>query len=139
MAGLCFRCLFSKHRESQCKCGSKRHPNLLRKQKEAIKPEDHGEEIQSSYTAVCGDRTAGLSCSKIILLDVFHESRPDEIHRVYAVVDDQSNASMISPELVDTFSLDGSKEKYFLSTCSNTKEVKYGRRVTEIIARSING
>ena len=39
---------------------------------------------------------------------------------------------MISPELVDELGIDGPKEKYLLSTCSGSKETKFGRRITSI-------
>ena len=126
-AGLCFRCLAANHRAKECRadikcseCGSDRHLALLHKERE----KSHGEEIQSSCTAVCRDQQGGLSCSKIVLVDVFPDKRPEQVQRVYAIVDDQSNASMISPELADKLGVIGPKEKYFLSTCNSEKEVK---------------
>ena len=52
-----------------------------------------------------------VSCSKIALLDVFHPDRPQKKFRVYAIVDEQSNASMISPELADGLGITGPKGK----------------------------
>ena len=65
--------------------------------------------------------------------------RPNEVHRVYAVVDDQSNASIISTELADRLNAEGPASKYHLSTCGGTKVVKYGQRVTGVVIRSIHG
>jgi hypothetical protein len=48
-----------------------------------------------------------VSCSKVALLDVFHPDRPQKKFRVYAIVDEQSNASMISPELADGLGISG--------------------------------
>lgn len=128
-ARLCFRCLEAKHIAKECKadircqkCRSDRHLALLHKET------DHGEEVKASCTSVCHGK-GGLSCGKILLVDVFHESRPKELHRVYAIIDDQSNASLISPDLANQLKIEGPGEKYFLSTCSGTKVIKYGRRV----------
>ena len=46
---------------------------------------------------------------------------------------------MISPELVDGLGIDGSKKKYLLSTCSGSKETKFGRRVSGLMVTSIRG
>lgn len=100
---------------------------------------EHGEEVQSTCTEICQNQNGGLSCSKIVLVDVFLEKKPQEIHRVYGIIDDQSNASMITPDLVDKMRIDGPREKYFLSTCSGQKEVKFGRRVPGVMVRSTSG
>lgn len=60
-------------------------------------------------------------------------------HRIYAIVDDQSNASMITTDLTDLLGPQGTKEKYILSTCSSEKEVKYGRRFPGLVLCSVTG
>ena len=87
----------------------------------------------------CNGNPGGLSCSKIVLVDVYNEDRPDDVHRIYAIVDDQSNALIISTELADKLNAQGPDWKYYLSTCGSESEVKYGRRVTGLIIRSIHG
>lgn len=99
--------------------------------------EGNGEELKTTCTAICRNRSGGLSCSKIVLLDVFQEERPDLIFRVYAIIDDQSNASMISPLLADKLGANGPREKFLLSTCSAEKELKYGRCVAGLVMRSV--
>ena len=145
-AGLCFKCLSSEHQSKDCnasvsceKCRSSLHHTVLHLEKRRSVPEDNGEELRATCTAICHTRSGGLSCSKIVLLDVFPEKRPDLTHRVYAVIDDQSNASMISPSLADKLGANGPREKFLLSTCSAEKELKYGRRVPSLIVRSIAG
>ena len=61
-----------------------------------------------------------------------------EFRRVYAIIDEQSNSSLVSTELADELGADGPEEKYFLTTCSGTKETKYGRRVTDVV-QSVSG
>ncbi|KAK3742404.1 hypothetical protein QZH41_008056 [Actinostola sp. cb2023] len=128
---LCFRCCETGHVAKECKvevtctkCGSDRHPAFLHKEK-------NEEELKSNCTSVC--QRGGTSCSKILLVDVFHQERPHDRHRVYAIIDDQSNASMIAPELVNKLKISGPSEKYLLSTCSGEKMVNYGRRVAGIM------
>ena len=74
-----------------------------------------------------------------MLVDIYREDRPNEVHRVYAIVDDQSNTSIISTELADKLNAEGPEWKFYLSTCGGTKEVRYGRRLTELIISSIHG
>lgn len=143
-AGLCFRCLSDNHIAKDCKaivkctkCSSDRHLLLLHLDQKKGKQRDNGEEINSACTELCGGTKGGLSCSKIVLVDVFLQD--NNVQRVYALLDEQSNASMISPELVDKLGIVGRKEKYFLSTCSGSKEMKHGRRVPGLTVTSMNG
>lgn len=76
---LCFRCLEPGHLSKECKamvscgeCKSSRHPTILHKGKE--------EEIKPKCTSVC--QKGGTSCSKILLVDVYSQHRPEELHRV---------------------------------------------------------
>jgi hypothetical protein len=55
------------------------------------------------------EKLGGLSCAKIVLLDIFLEKEPQHSQRVYAIIDDQSNASMISPELANKLGARGSQ------------------------------
>ncbi|XP_015772960.1 PREDICTED: uncharacterized protein LOC107351181 [Acropora digitifera] len=64
---------------------------------------------------------------------------PENICRVYAIIDDQSNTSLITSDLADELGATGPEEKYHLTTCSGEKEAKYGRRVTGVVLKSLNG
>ena len=57
---------------------------------------------------------------------------------MYPIIDEHSNSSLVSTELADELGADGPKEKYFLTTCSGTKETKYGGRVTDVL-QSVSG
>ena len=146
-ARLCFRCLFEGHQAANCKanvicsiCGDDRHVALLHKAKgERTETQSSGEaEIQNRCTAIC-DSSGGLSCSKIVLVDVYSRESPTQIRRVYAIIDEQSNSSLISSELADDLGADGPPERYYLSTCSTEREERYGRRITGVTVRSLNG
>ena len=146
-AGLCFRCLSGKHRAKDCKkkvkftkCESTRHLFALHKEKETkVKEEKDGEEeVESKCTSVCRGKTGGFSCSKIVLVDVFTEDNPEIVCRAYAIIDEQINASMTTPNLADTLEVDAPREKYLLSTCSSARETKYSRRVLRLMIKSLN-
>ena len=141
-AGLCFKCLSENCRAVSCKahttcsiCGDKRHIALLHKDKTAKEVES----VEAKCTTICSGEGGGLSCSKIVLVDLYSKQAPNSFKRVYAVLDDQSNASLISSELADELGADGPVEKYYLSTCSGERAERYGRRVNSIYVRSLNG
>ena len=94
------------------------------------------ENVYTKCTSTCKGAPSGLSCSKIVLVDIYREDRPNGVHRVHAIVDDKSNSSIISTELADKLNAEGPEWKYYLSTCGGEKEVRYGRRITELIIRS---
>jgi len=92
--------------------------------------------VDTRCTAVCGFNSGGTSCSKILLVDVFLKGRPDLVQCVYAIIDEQSNSNLISSELADELGISGPQEKYYLSTCTSEKEVKYGCHVANVSVRS---
>ena len=63
----------------------------------------------------------------------------DDVNRVYAIVDDQSSASLITPDLADKLDAKGPELKYYFSTCGKEREVRYWRRVTGVIKKSVHG
>ena len=143
-ARLCFHCFSPNHVASRCNtpvqcaiCGDKRHSAVLHKEKRPpSKPEN--ETVNPKCTMLCGP-TGGVSCSKTLLVDVYSRRNPHLTKRVYAIVDEQSNSSLVTSELADDLGADGRLEKYFLSTCNGEKEEKYGRRVAGITVRSLGG
>ena len=152
---LCFRCLSPDHVASACKesikcsiCGSERHSDLLHLSREEKKERvakdretlvENPKNVNPKCTSVCKGSSGGLSCSKIVLVDIYWEDRPDDVHRVYAIMDDQSNASLITTNLADKLDAKGPEWRYYLSTCGGEKEVRYGRRVTGLVVRSVHG
>ena len=57
-----------------------------------------------------------------MLVDIYREDRTNGVHRIYAIVDDQSNASIISTELADKMNAEGPEWNYYFSTCGGAKE-----------------
>ena len=81
----------------------------------------------------------GFSCSKLLLVEVSSKEKLHAVHQVYTIMDEQSNSSLISTELGDELGASPLEERYFLTTCSGTKETKYGRRMTDVVVQSISG
>ena len=83
-AKLCFRCLTDQHIAMECKadiqcskCGSRCHLALLHMEKRT-EPIDPGGELTSSCTSVCNGRKGGMSCSKVVLVDVFLQGHEEK-------------------------------------------------------------
>ena len=158
-AGLCFLCSTKGHLSKECKqtvkctkCGSSRHQTILHREKktpvddEKKTPVDgeektpvDGEEITSKQTNIGESVVGGPSCSKILLLDIYHPKHAQNVVRTFAVIDEQSNASMVSPALLEKLGMSGKKEKYYLSTCSGSRESKYGCRASGLFAKNLKG
>nr|XP_022306551.1 uncharacterized protein LOC111112950 [Crassostrea virginica] len=162
---ICFRCCSSQsHIAQDCSvnvkceiCGNSRHATVMhldrRPQKSGSQSihsertsEDHGGEasqhnsgsVGTLCTKLCGNLISGRSCGKIILVDVFPTANPENQKRVYAVVDDQSNRSLISTTLLDQLAISGECEPYTLSSCSGVS-TQYGRRVNGLCVKSFDG
>ena len=113
-------------------CGSRRHFDLLHlssaekkeRAKKAGTVDDSQDNVNAKYTLVCKGTPGGLSCSKSVSVDIYGEN---PVHRAYAIMDDQSNASIISTELADKLNADGPEWKYFLSTFGSNREVSVTR------------
>ena len=95
--------------------------------------------VSTKCTSLCGDSKGGVSCSKLVLVDVVSKERPKSICRVYAIIDNQSNTSLITSELADELGATSPEEKYYFTTRSGEKEAKYGRRVTGVVLKSLKG
>ena len=98
--------IFQLQRAKDCrqtiKCSisnNKRLNTLLHKEK--LKKPKGGESVDMKCTFLCGASEGALSCSKLVLVDVVSKERPKSICRVYAIIDDQSNTSLITSELAD--------------------------------------
>lgn len=148
--GVCFKCLASTdHLSPKCpvevtcdKCGGKNHLTLMHRE-EPIK--SHGGEpqadskvhVSANCTAICGKEFKGRSCGKTVLVDVTSTSLPAKKFRVYALLDDQSNRPLVTPELCDMLDIPGEAMEYSLSSCSGHTTM-VGQRVNGLSVRSVN-
>ena len=75
--------------------------------------------VVSECTSVCGDtKFPGKSCAKIILVRIYTKDHIDLAIKAYAVIDDQSNSTLGTPELFDRLRIEGDEIPYVLSSCN---------------------
>ena len=55
------------------------------------------------------------------------------------MIDEQSNASMILPALLEQLGISGEKQRYYLSTCSGAHEMKLNYRAPGLFAKNLKG
>lgn len=147
-ACLCFRCFSPTHIASRCNvplkctiCGDRHHSALLHRERQPTlksEPKSENEGVNPKCTTLCG-LSGGVSCSKTLLVDVYSKRSPHLSKRIYAIINVQSNSSLVTSELADHLGARGPPEKYFLSTCSREIEEKHGRRMPGIAVRSLSG
>ncbi|XP_021370177.1 uncharacterized protein LOC110461161 [Mizuhopecten yessoensis] len=147
--GVCYKCLAStEHMSPKCpldvtcdKCGRKNHLTLMHRE-EPMKyhggeskgePEIH---VAAKRTAIHGKEFRGQSCGKTFLVDVMSSSRPAEKFRVYALIDDQSNRSLVTPELCEMMGIRGETMTYTLSSCSG-RTTMVGQRIDGLSVQSV--
>ncbi|CAG2224086.1 unnamed protein product [Mytilus edulis] len=156
---ICFRCCQSNdHISRNCNvnvkcsiCGNNRHvssmhidrPPTTDKISTPKTDEDNGGELSTETvsaicTRLCGNMRVGRSCGKTVLVDVFSGTSPEQSVRVYAIIDDQSNHSLATPDLFDRLGLHGSQKQFVLSSCSGSSTM-VGRYASGIRICSIDG
>ncbi|XP_071147616.1 uncharacterized protein [Mytilus edulis] len=157
---ICFKCCeTNEHFASNCTvnvkcavCGNKRHATAMhidrytqnRTQADNQKPltADGGEHSEDNVTVkcttLCGDIRVGRSCGKTVLVDVYLPNAPDKSMRVYAAIDDQSNRTLITPELFDDLGIQGQHAQFNMSSCNGNSTMKC-RVADSICVRSIDG
>ena len=69
----------------------------------------------------------GKSCAKIILVHIYHKYHIDLATKAYAVIDDQTNSRLGTPELFDRLEIEGEEIPYVLSSCNGNIQTS-GRR-----------
>ncbi|XP_037528681.1 uncharacterized protein LOC119405929 [Rhipicephalus sanguineus] len=97
------------------------------------KLQDLGDLLLELEAAKTDPYLAGLS-----YLDTARGSQPETTLRAYAILDEQSNRSLVRPELLDELSVEGTPTKYTLRTCSGSTEV-VGRIAHGFFVRSVSG
>ncbi|XP_040209336.1 uncharacterized protein LOC120940491 [Rana temporaria] len=157
---ICFKCCASSdHLARDCKitircslCNSAKHVNALHSDLFKRKPspgsnpkpttddggertEQHANPVTSRCTEVCGEGLHSKSYSKICLVRVFPEGCPQNSIKMYAILDDQSNRPLASPEFFNLFNIHGEAWSYTLQTCAGKINTS-GRRAHGFIVAS---
>ncbi|CAC5374701.1 unnamed protein product [Mytilus coruscus] len=95
------------------------------------------EEVVTKCTEVCKGGV-GKSCAKIVLLDILHVQKPNTRMRIYAIIDEQSNSSLVHGDILDYFDIKAESRQYSLSSCSG-KVMMNGRRASGFVVQSLDG
>lgn len=95
--------------------------------------------VDSKCTHIFRDvHCTSKSCSKTVLVKVYCEESPENAKKLYAIIDDQSNRSLVKSELLDTLQFRGGLVNYVLTSCAGSLPTK-GRRATGLIVQSLDG
>ncbi|XP_073769028.1 uncharacterized protein [Danio rerio] len=156
---VCFKCCSSTtHIAKNCKtkvqcseCKSEGHNTVLHpghaSWKESNPATKHGGEgeqplsqsqVDSKCTEVCGENQTDRSCSKVCLVKVFPAGQKDKAVKVYAILDEQSNRSLVRSQFFEVFSDQSPCAPYILRTCAGVKE-SAGRRASGYEVESLDG
>ncbi|XP_071152766.1 uncharacterized protein [Mytilus edulis] len=161
---VCYKCCESTtHRSRDCnasiscnECGSERHTTALHitrpqqsesSQFSSPRQAYGGEQTESAETkltsvsSICTeiykDHKSEKSYAKILPVDVYHKDKTNKIIRMYAIIDDQSNRSLASPEFFSLFNVREKPENYSLTTCSG-RVATSGKRGKDFVIKSVH-
>ncbi|XP_076074970.1 uncharacterized protein LOC143045968 [Mytilus galloprovincialis] len=93
--------------------------------------------VSSICTEIYKDHKSEKSYAKILPVDVYHKDKTDKIIRMYAIIDDQSNRSLASPEFFSLFNVREKPENYSLTTCSG-RVATSGKRGNDFVIKSVH-
>lgn len=144
--GACFKCCASTgHLFKECKHPETFKPKTVMTPNPIIRQDGEEEEVKtptpsvtSKCTEICGDRGEGRSCSKICLVTVHPEGQLERAVRMYAIINDQSNRSLVRSEFFNLFNIQDNASPYTLRMCAGRMETT-GRRVNGYIICSLDG
>ena len=156
---ICFKCCRSKaHQAKDCTesvkctiCNSEWHIAAMhvgQATKPVAQQDDGGEcarkcedistkAVANACTAVCQNVPGGKSCSKICKVRVQNDENMESAI-VYAIIDDQSNATLAKPELFDALGIVSGAVRYKMQTCAGEKDIT-GRSTNLLSVKSSDG
>lgn len=145
---LCFRCLeTTRHRARGCTaavkcdiCSSMIHCTVMHSSPSTGMLQDGGEQptVSSKCTHLCGENFRGRSCGKVVKVKVYPHGREDQCMLTYAILDDQSNHSLVKTELLDRMCVETKPIVYQLTSCAGTFPMS-GRRASGLCVESLCG
>ncbi|XP_054867909.1 uncharacterized protein LOC129347292 [Amphiprion ocellaris] len=160
-SGICFKCCAAtSHLAKDCKaqvkcseCNSDHHDTAMHisvppqgSTRPAPPARDGGEEeqtdidtaVSSQCTQVCGPGLTGRSCSKICLVRVYHQGQRGKAANMYAILDDQSNCSLVRSDFFELFNVKSPLFPYKLKTCAGPLETS-GHKAEGFQIESLDG
>ena len=73
----------------------------------------------------------------MVLVHLYQEGHPESAQKAYAIIDDQSNRSLVRSEFFTLFDIESESYAYKLSSCSGLSTVS-GRRARGFVIESID-
>ncbi|XP_045210756.2 uncharacterized protein LOC123562171 [Mercenaria mercenaria] len=148
---ICFKCCDSnRHQAKECRisvkcsdCGSSNHTGAMHVASSSPPQQNGGERegtndtVHNKCTQICGNGH-GKSCAKFVLVNVFSSENPSIVVKCYAMLDEQSNRSLVKPELFTLLDIDSQEFEYTLNSCAGT-HVTRGRRASNCVIQSVDG
>ncbi len=94
--------------------------------------------VSAICTEICGAKQSlGKSCAKICLVRVYPRDRSELAQKVYALLDDQSNRSLLKSEVFERLHIQGEYTPYTIRTCSGLTHTQ-GRRARDLVVESLD-
>ena len=91
-----------------------------------------------SITTYCTRaKYSDISCSKTVLIEASSVDNPTVIQRLYCIIDDQSNCSLIDKSLVNSLGLSAEDYAYTLKTVKGVESKERGKLVSGLIIRKV--
>ena len=140
--GLCFGCLVRGHMARDCK-GRKKcdtckrshptslHGDLKREPEENKLPQTQNETQQR--TIHCTKSGDSIVSSMIVPVWVHHTNNPENAVLVYALLDDQSDTTFVSLDILGNLGVDGQAMQIFLSTMNAANEIIQTSKVNGLV------
>ncbi len=87
---------------------------------------------------ICGAKQSlGKPCAKICLVRVYPRDTSELAQKVYALLDDQSNRSLLKSEVFERLHIQGEHTPYTIRTCSGLTHT-HGRRARDLVVESLD-
>ena len=106
--------------------------------KQEFKPIENESPVQEDSKSFKSISNFGRSCGKTLLVDVYDPKNVNNVARVYCIIDEQSNQSFISPNLLNHFHVTGPIHNYKLSTLSSCKSNVVGRIASNFLVKGVS-
>ncbi|XP_069104772.1 uncharacterized protein [Argopecten irradians] len=151
----CFKCCDSTdHVYKNCSknitcnvCQSTEHPGALHfdggeksRDKEPVKTVTipHNEKVTANCTRINNARGQSKSCAKILMVNVHPTQEPQNTVKMYALLDEQNNRSLVRPAFFQLFDKKYETVNYSLSTCSGLASAT-GRKACDFTVSALDG
>lgn len=110
--------------------------NQSLKSSSILTPQGGENNVNTSCTRICGPYL-GRSCAKIILANAYLKHDPDNVIRLYVMLDDQSNRTLARSRLFNELHGNYVETEYVLTSCSGRVNT-LGRKMNNLVIESLD-